>query len=80
MSALAIWHDAMPLRITSADQSWLRHLRRNATIGWTRDAQRAGMKQANNATAHSRTVTARNVSASVLVTPTSKLFKKRVRA
>ena len=56
-----------------------RHLCRNATIGSTCVAQRAGMKQANNATAQSRSVTVENVSASVLVTPKSKLFRKRVK-
>ena len=52
---------------------------RSATIGSVRIARSAGMKQANSATAQSKHATVKKVSASVLVTPSSMLFKKRVR-
>jgi hypothetical protein len=51
---------------------------RSAIIGSARMARYAGIKQAKSATAHSKIDTLEKVSASVLVTPTSKLPKKRV--
>jgi hypothetical protein len=66
------------VRILPCNTPSAAHLYLNATVGSTRIAQRPGMKQANKATPASKNTTVKNVSASVLVTPSNKLLRKRV--
>src|SRR5262247_511554 len=56
------------------------HSHRNATIGSTFVARRAGIQQASSATSASSKATPTNVNGSVGLTPNNKLVIKRVKA